>query len=148
MIGAQEVIKCECEHLIHSTLPLPPGTDQWDGGQEKRPKRSPRLPSKWGCAQCLIHKGEQKAEDRLGPEMQGPTWNQWPLQAPGSPDMLASWGDSPVRSPTVQALAKAGGQGHCAGTSLCCQGTRLQEVGSPGFTRKACNSKEHSWNQK
>lgn len=26
----------------------------------------------------------------------------------------------------------------------CCQGTRLQEVGSPGFTRKECHSKGHS----
>lgn len=57
MIGAKEFIKCECEHLIHSTSsspsPTPAGTNQWG-----------RLPSKRDCEQHLIDKGMQKAEAR------------------------------------------------------------------------------------
>lgn len=56
MIGAEEFIKCECEHLIHSTSPDTPrrgaGKDHTD----------PQAPQSTGLREHLIHKGGREAE--------------------------------------------------------------------------------------
>lgn len=57
-----EVTKCECEHLIHSTLPLPRVRPVGQGTRE-RPERSTRLPSKWGCAEHLIEEDRKQKPD-------------------------------------------------------------------------------------
>lgn len=57
-----EVTKCECEHLIHSTLPLPRVRPVGQRTRE-RPERSTRLPSKWGCAEHLIEEDRKQKPD-------------------------------------------------------------------------------------
>lgn len=66
MIGAKEVIKYECEHLIHRTSPPHPqvktsgeGRGEGDG---REAEQIMRLPSKWNGEQHLMYQGRQTAE--------------------------------------------------------------------------------------
>lgn len=83
MIGAKEVIKCECEHLIHSTLPSPRVQVQWDRVQEKDQIDPRGSPVNGAVRNTWYTKEGRKQRPRLGLQRRGPTGNQQPLQAPG-----------------------------------------------------------------
>lgn len=96
MIGAKEVTKCECEHLIHSMSPLPRGKDQW--GEGRRDQIDPRgSPVSGVVSDTWYTKEGRKQKPGPGLETKGLMGNQQPCQAP-NPDMLVPWGESPVRS--------------------------------------------------
>lgn len=98
MIGAKEVIKCECEHLIHSMSPSPtpsPARYRPVGQEQGKDQIDPQAPSQGGCEQHLIHGGKQRPEPRL--ETQGLT-EPATMPVPEGPDMPAPWGERPGRS--------------------------------------------------
>lgn len=61
MIGAKEFIKCECEHLIHSTSPDTPQARGRGQGAGKD-HMDPQAPQPTGLREHLVHKGGREAE--------------------------------------------------------------------------------------
>lgn len=154
MIGAKEFIKCECEHLIHSTSPH---TSQVQTMGQGKDHMDPLAPQSMGPREHLLGKGGWEAEAFTQATDTGTDRTSSHAETWGA--SRVRWGPGSTQFPNGGGLVRedphstGSGQG-CGDRAAvqefpCCQRSRLQGQGSQGLPEftKECNAKGHNCNE-